>query len=487
MDLKNNNSSTCVIDAIDTTDTHHVHNILGDPRKSTLILSIPIVVALISGAVNNVVDLIWVSGLGVDALSAVGFCVPIHMALVGISGGLGAGGGVLISQRIGAKDKQGADSYAGHLFILMFIIAFLFSITILLFIKPILIKTGAGSLVEMSVFYARVFFSGTIIFLFNDISVAILGSEGDVRRVMKIRVFGVALNMLFDPLFIYGLHLGIVGAALATIVSGLILNVILFNRLFYKKNTFVTISYKKFQLQIKHIIHILNAGVPVLISGVSFAALVFILNIIVIKIGGTDGLAVFSIGMRVVFLSTLPMMGIATAVITLAGASTGACEYRKLREIHYAGIRLGLYIEGSIACLTWFFAPYMSRLFIWAGDTGKIENDLIIFFKIMAMTYLAAPFIRASTGIFVGCGNSFYAMIVALMRTCFVVTPMAFCCGMYLDMGITGIWVGVVAGNSIVAFVTFIWAKLYIVKQIARGAVDDQFCAIQKKPVLKTG
>lgn len=440
----------------------YTSDIFGHPEKSLIRLSIPIIISMVFGAVNNIVDLIWVSGLGVEALSSVGFCIPINMIVLALSGGLGAGGGALISQRIGANDKKGADSYAEHTIMLMVISALLFSGLILLFIRPLLIFIGAGDLVDMSVSYARILFSGIIIFFFNDVAASILESEGNVKRVMKVVVMGVILNTILNPIFIYVLKFGVAGAAMATLLGGFSANVIYYYWLFIKKNTYVTMAFKKFLINKKRVADILNLSLPISIAGVSFSVLTFIMNIIIIRIGGTDGIAVFSTGMRIVFVSLLPMMGITSAVTTLVGVAFGNNDFLKINLINNIGIKIGLVIEGCIASVTFIFAPYIAGLFIWSSASARIENDLVLFLRIMTCVYLAAPFARTSIGTFIGSGKSRYAMIVALMRTVIVIPIFAYLGGEFLGIGLSGIWTGLVAGNWIVALIAFFWAKIYI-------------------------
>lgn len=439
----------------------HVKDIFGHPQKSILKLSNPIIMVLLFGAVNNIVDLIWVSGLGVDALSAVGFCIPMNMIALALSGGLGAGGGALISRSIGAKDKAGAASYAEHTLVLTALTALLFSGLMIVFAKPILALIGAGALADMAASYAVILFSGVIIYFFNDVASSILESEGNVKRVMWVISASVAANMILDPLFIYGLDLGIQGAAIAGLLAGFLANLVFFNWLFISPKTYVAMSFKNFQLRRKRVADILKLSLPVTVAGLSFSVLTLIMNIIVAQTGGTDGVAVFSTGMRIAFISLLPMMAIASAVTTLTGVAYGNHDFPKIRQINAVGVKTGLAVEGAIAAATFVFAPYMAGWFVWSDNAASIENDLIVFLRIMACVYLSAPLVRASTGAFIGSGKGQYAMAVALLRTVIVIPPVAYFLGKILDIGLAGIWVGLAAGNWIVALATFMWARIY--------------------------
>ncbi|MEA1998770.1 MAG: MATE family efflux transporter, partial [Euryarchaeota archaeon] len=122
-----------------------VKTLLGDPKKAILKLSLPMIVAMSAQTIYNLVDAIWVSGLGADALAAIGFVFPFFFAAMALSTGLGVGGGSAISRMIGARDKGGADNVAVHTIVMMLLLAVLFTIPFVVFAEDVFILIGAGS------------------------------------------------------------------------------------------------------------------------------------------------------------------------------------------------------------------------------------------------------------------------------------------------------------------------------------------------------
>ena len=118
----------------------------GDPKKAILKLSGPMIVVMLLMSTYNLVNAIWVAGLGPDALAAVGFVSPLFMVLVGIGNGLGAGATSVISRRIGAGDHAGANSAAVHALLLTIVISAIATVPLVLLADPILIAFGAGGL-----------------------------------------------------------------------------------------------------------------------------------------------------------------------------------------------------------------------------------------------------------------------------------------------------------------------------------------------------
>ncbi|MCK5561331.1 MAG: MATE family efflux transporter, partial [Thermoplasmata archaeon] len=117
--------------------TAGVRTLMGDPKKAIIKLAWPMIIAMSVNTIYNLVDAIWVSGLGRDALAAVGFFFPFFFMAISISTGIGIGGGAAISRRIGAKDKSGVDSVGSHTIMLMVIIAIIFTVPFLIFSENI--------------------------------------------------------------------------------------------------------------------------------------------------------------------------------------------------------------------------------------------------------------------------------------------------------------------------------------------------------------
>ncbi|HOP09139.1 MAG TPA: MATE family efflux transporter, partial [Candidatus Methanofastidiosa archaeon] len=155
-------------------DTSGVKLLRGDPKKAVLKLSIPMIVAMSVQTIYNFVDAIWVSGLGPDALSAVGFFLPFFYALMALSNGIGMGGSAALSRRIGANDPKGADSVANHSMVLCVIAAAAFSLPTTLLAEQIFRFLGAGDVTPLVVSYSRVLFGGSIIMFFTNVANSLL-------------------------------------------------------------------------------------------------------------------------------------------------------------------------------------------------------------------------------------------------------------------------------------------------------------------------
>jgi putative MATE family efflux protein len=442
--------------------TSGVQTLLGNPRKAIIKLALPMIVALSVHTLYSFIDALWVSGLGPDALSAVGFFFPFLFIIMALATGLGVGGGSAISRRIGAQDKPGADKVAAHTCVLMGIVSLVITIPFFLAAPHIFSAMGAGHIAPAATAYARILFSGTIVIFFSNVSSALMRAEGDVKRAMYAMMLGAGLNIVLDPIFIYVLDLGVTGAAWATLISMIISSSLLFRWLCILKVTFVSISFRRFRFQKTIVKDIFRVGVPASVQQMSMALSVFLINIIAVKVGGTDGVAIYTTGWRVAMFAILPLLGMATAVTSVTGAALGSRDYKKLNSAYMYAIRIGLLIELAVAALTFILAPQIAGLFTMTEEAIRIRFDLIIFIRTMCIYYPSTAFGMLSSAMFQGTGKGLYSLIVTLIRTIILAAPLAYIFAVFLNMNLSGIWWGIVAGNVTASVIAFAWGRLFI-------------------------
>jgi putative MATE family efflux protein len=452
-------------------ETNGVQTLLGDPKKAIIKLAIPMIIAMSVTTIYNLTDAIWVSGIGSDALAAVGFVFPFFFMALAIANGLGIGGGAAISRLIGADDKKGAGNVASHTIVIMLIISIFFTMLLFVFAENIFILLGAGKTLAMATIYARIMAIGTLSIFFSFIANAILRSEGDVKRAMYAMALGAGLNIALDPVFIYTFGLGVAGAAWATILSMSVSSLLLFYWLFLKKNTYISFHFRGFRFNKSIIKDIFKVGFPATIMQLSMSITMLVMNIIIIKIGiingikdPHDGVAVFTVGWRIITMAIMPLIGIATAVVSVTGAAYGAQDYKKLNISFMHAIKIGIIIEAVIALFVFFFAPTITVLFTIAESSAHLAHDIIIFLQITCLFFPGIAFGMLSSSMFQGTGHGMNALIVTIFRSIILTLPFAWFFSITLDMGLPGAWWGLVTANLMGSASAFIWAKIYIKK-----------------------
>ena len=445
-------------------ETEGVKALLGDPKKAIIKLALPMILAMSVQTIYNLVDAIWVSGLGADALAAVGFVFPIFFIAMALSTGLGMGAGSAISRRIGAKDKEGADNVAVHSLIITLLLAVAFTIPLFVFAENIFVLIGAGKTVGLTVDYGQIIFAGSIFIFFTSVSNAILRGEGDAKRAMYAMMLGAGLNIILDPVLIYVLDMGIAGAAWATVISLAITSVIMLNWLLFKRDTYVSFKFSDFKFDKSIIKDIFRVGLPASVSQLSMSITMLIMNIIIVMVSSTDGVAIYSTGWRVASMAVLPTMGVATALISVSGAAFGANSFDKVKNSHTYAIKIGLTIEVVIAILTFIFAPQIAAVFTQSESAVHIAPGLTIFLRTITIFYPTISFGMLSSAVFQGIGKGINALIVTILRTVILGPLFAVLFAFNLNLGLIGVWWGVVAANIIGSVIAFSWARLYISK-----------------------
>ncbi|MDD1680618.1 MAG: MATE family efflux transporter [Methanoregula sp.] len=443
--------------------------LMGDPKKAILKLSGPMIVAMFLMSTYNIVNAIWVAGLGSDALAAVGFVTPLFMILIGLSNGLGAGVASVISRRIGAKDKTGADNAAVHALLLVLILSAVLTIPLILLTGPIVTLFGAGETAGLATAYGQVVFLGMVLILFTNIGYAILRAEGDAKRAMYVMGASSCLNMVLDPLLIYTAGMGIAGAAWGMIVSLAMVSCVLLYWFFGKKDTYLTISFRAFSWDRRTIRDILGVGLPASVEFFLMSILAIFINGLLVATAGTDAVAVYTAGWRVIFFAIIPMIAIATAVISVAGAAYGARKFERIRTVHTFSIKLGIAIALIVSAITYLFARQIAVIFTYSPDSAHLAPEIAAFLAIMCFFYPFVPPGVMSGSIFQATGRGMASLVMTVLRNLIFIAVFAYLFGIVLGYGEHGVWWGIVAGDILGGTVAYLWARHYISRLIANG------------------
>jgi putative MATE family efflux protein len=434
----------------------------GDPKKAIVKLSGPMIIAMFLMSTYNIVNAIWVAGLGSDALAAVGFVTPIFMILIGIGSGLGAGVASVISRRIGAKDKAGADNTAVHALLITLILSAVLTFPLIFLTAPIMSLFGAGKTAGLATEYGQIIFLGMVLILFTNIAYAILRSEGDTHRAMYVMGASSILNMILDPLLIYTAGMGIAGAAWGMVISLATVSVVLLYWFFMKRDTYVTISYSAFSWDKKTVRDILGVGLPASVEFFLMSVLAIFINSLLVQVAGTDAVAVYTAGWRVVFFAIIPLIAIGTSVISVAGAAYGARQFAKIRVAHTFSITLGVAISLVISAITFVFARQIAVIFTYSPDSAYLAPEIAAFLATMCFFYPFVPPGVMSGSVFQATGKGLTSLVITLLRNLVFIAVFAYLIGIVLGFGEHGIWWGIVAGDILGGIVSFVWARVYI-------------------------
>ena len=441
---------------------NNIEIITGDPKRAIRKLSLPMMLSMLLIMLYNIADSVWVAGLGADALAAIGFITPLFMVLVGLGNGIGAGANSLIARFIGADDYKQANNAALHSIVLAVIVSVIFTLIIVGFMKPLLLAMGVGDTLEYALNYSYIIFSTLIIFVYSGVASAIFRSEGDMRRSTIAIAVTAILNIILDPIFIYILNLGITGAAIATVISATISCIVMSYWMWGKKDLYLDLSPKNFSYDGKIMVDTLQVAIPSTLENIIFSALAVIINGMLVIASGTTAVAVYTASMRIVQLAMIPLIGIATAVITVAGVAFGAHNYINLKTAHSYAIKIGFAVSICLGVIMFVFSNQIATLFSYTQASASLAPQIATAISVLSLFVLAIPHGIMSSMMFQGVGKGTYSLIITLLRSLILESAFAYIFCFILGWGLPGIYGGVVFGCFLGGTVGYIWAKLFI-------------------------
>jgi putative MATE family efflux protein len=446
--------------------TAGVEILTGDPKKAILKMSGPMIVAMLLMSTYNLVNAIWVAGLGSDALAAIGFITPLFMVLIGLANGLGAGTASVISRRIGAKDWQGADNAAAHAILITAIISICVTAALLIFTGPLVSLFGAGKTAALAVEYGRILFLGTILILLTNVGYAILRAEGDTKRTMYVMGASSVLNMILDPILIYWAKMGIVGAAWGVIISVSIVAIVQLYWFLVKKDTYISLQRGSVWADRQTTRDILGVGLPASLEFFLFALLSIIINTMLVIQSGTDAVAVYTAGFRVVFYAIIPLIAIGTSLVSIAGAAFGARSYEKIRVAHTYAVEIGILVALATSAITWLFANQIAAIFTYTAEGAHLAPSIAAFLAVMCLFYPFIPPGLMSASVFQGVGKGMTSLFLTMLRGLVFNALFAYLFAFVLSIGEHGVWWGIVAGEVLGGIMAWIWARVYLARLI---------------------
>ena len=432
----------------------------GEPEIAVRKLAIPIMISMLLTASYNIVDGIWIAGLGQAAIAGIGFVTPIFMILNGFSVGLGNGATSSISRAVGARNHERASKSASHS-LLIFLVASRVLTLILLFIQePLLRGYGASgqSLVE-AIKYGTPLFLGLFAFMFANGGSGILRGEGDMKRAMYAIIVSVILNVVLDPIFIYVLNLGSAGASLATIVSSLGSAIVIMYWILIKKDTYVYVNLKGFKFESEIAKDILKVGIPASLDMFMMSLAMSFYLMFISSVGGEYGIAAFTSGQRLYLFGIMPLTAVASAVAAVSGSAFGANNWEFLERTHTYGTKFATVIAVGIMLILVIFAPQLSLIFAYTPETASLIPEITNFLRVACFGLLLVGIGMPSSFLYQGIGRGTTSLAWTIIRELIFTVSFTYLFGMVFNWGLMGIWIGLAVGRILASILNFTYAR----------------------------
>lgn len=403
-------------------------------------MSLPAMFSMLIQALYNVVDSIFVAKFHPDALQAVSLAYPLQMILISFGVGTAVGVNSLIARRLGAKNYQEANTAATTGLVLAVINWMVFFLVGLFLARPFIsMFTTNDVVIEYGTQYLNVVLCISIGMQISCMGEKILQSTGNMIFPMITQLLGAVINIIFDPLLIFGIgifpRMGVVGAAVATVSGQLCSMAFILVILFVKKHE-VKISLKGFRLKKTILKNIYAVGVPSIIMQSIGSVMVSGINAIISMANITAEYAAayinaFGIYFKLQSFVFMPVFGLNQGVSPIIGYNYGARDKKRL----YSAFRLGILIAAVIMAagmILFQLAPEWLLSFFEsdaAVDTGA--NLLLAEVGVPLLRIISLSFILAALGImfstlFQAVGKGFYSMMMSVSRQLIVLLPVAF-------------------------------------------------------------
>ena len=443
-------------------DESRLEEFLDKPERALWTIALPVMAGMAIQTMYSIVDMLFIGRLGGDSITAVAFNMPLYFFVMGITFGVATGLTSSISRAIGAEDKKRADNAAEHGLLIGLFLGVTLTIAGLLLGKDVLSMLGApDEMLEESWSYLKVTCYGMTFIVFAIVFRSILAGEGDMKFPVMVAAIGTILNIILDPIFIFeledyggiGLGMGVEGAALASVVSQTIVFSIFVYMLFWKEHSYISFDLKNFNFSTSLMKEILWVGIPSSISMIimSFGQAVF--NYILVDGYGPDSVAAYTISGRLDMLLFLPIMGIATGLVTVVGMFTGANRMDKVRSIIVYGISRAFAIVAVASTIVFILAPYIMGLFT---DDPLIEEIGVGALRTLCFAYPFVGIAMPCGRIMQGLGRGFPVLVITALRVLLISAPLAY---YFANNGyeIVWIWYSIAISIGVSAIVGPIW------------------------------
>ena len=394
-------------------------------NKLLLNMSLPMMASMLVQALYNIVDSIFVSRINENALTAVSMAFPLQCLLIALGGGTGVGINAILSKALGEKNQERADSAAKNGIFLAFISFIVFLLIGFTLVEPFYrSQTDIEEIVGYGVDYMTIVCTCSFGIYFQFIFERLLTSTGRTFYTMITQALGAIINMILDPIMIFGLlgfpKLGVAGAAIATVI-GQIIAAIVALIINIKKNPDVNINMHGYRPDMSMIKEIYKIGIPSIIMQAIGSVMNYIMNKILIGFTST-AVAVFGVYYKMQSFIFMPVFGLNNGLVPIVAFNYGA---KKKERMMSAWKLAWLYatIIMSVGTLAFETIPgVMFKLF----DASEAMLDIgLTAFRIIGVHFPVAAFCIITGTMFQALGKSVYSMITSIMRQVVVLIPAA--------------------------------------------------------------
>ena len=362
-----------------------VENLLSNPRRALLTMSIPLLLALIVENLQSFIDGVWCSGLGSEAMSAISMSQPIYAMIAAIGTGIGIGVASAMAKFIGSGDKQSADNVVVSTIIIVIILSTLSSVILWFLAEPIIVFCGGESNIALCMEYTIPFLFMSFFLMMNAVWAGMLRAEGAAKKSMILSVIASVTNIVLDPIMIYTLDMGVMGAAIATCASYVLITILAL-RWYLTKRTYVDMNLRNYRFSKAPLMEVMIIAMPCAIEMLVQPLISVPQNAVVYGCGGEAGFVCYTYAFRFIGIALIPSIAIAKSLIPVISASIGQKDADKVMECCKLTYKYTLGMEFIFMIIILLGADFFVEAFMGSESMAALHDEMTLAVSIYSLT-----------------------------------------------------------------------------------------------------
>jgi len=393
-------------------------------------LALPIMGSSLLQFTYNLIDMLWVGGLGSDAVASIGSSSFFTGLGYSINSLVVIGAGIKVSHAIGEKNNKDVKQYINSGLAINFVISIIYALILIILGKSFISFLNLNNeFVERNSYYYLAMNAPILFFsFFNSLYTRIFSSFGNNGDSFKINAIGMIINIVLDPIFIYIFKLGVVGAAVATLIA----NIVMFILYRIKSNGILHYD-KSIGIDKEKVMEIIRLGFPMTFQRILFTVVNIILAKI-IAIFGTNSIAAQKIGLQIESITYMVIGGLNGAIASFTGQNFGASKFKRIKQGYYTALLLGIIYSMIMSIIFIIFKEPIIRLFIREKSTILVASGYL---QAVAFSQSFSTIEMVSNGLFTGLGMP---KIPAIISIVFTVLRIPIALVLMKTLGIQGVW-----------------------------------------------
>jgi len=414
-------------------------------------LSAPAMVGMLVMALYNLVDTIFVGrAVGILGIAGIAIVFPINMLVMAIEQTIGIGGASFISRKLGERKKEETEFALGNIVSLVVISSIVMTVLGFIFVKPLLIAFGAtDTILPLAVEYARIIILGILFFSFGMVGSTLVRAEGNAKVAMIIMLIGAVLNIILDPIFIFGFGMGMAGAAWATVLSQMAtcLYVLYY---FGTGKSLLKFYFKNLKLKFYIVKEIVVIGISSFVRMGSSSIMAMVLNNSLAVYGGDIAIGVFGIVNRLLAFVFLPLIGIVQGMQPIVGFNFGAGAIGRVKETVRLSIKLTTYSAIGAFLVLEIFPKQLLQVFTSDPEALKMG---VLAMRVIALAFATIGFQIVSGGFYQALGRAKESLFLSSLRQVILLIPLVIILPHF--WGLLGIWIAFPVADSLAGGITW--------------------------------